>query len=210
MPAATSSVTSGIKGYDMRCATVTGTAMGEAAAGEREAWLVDRARRGDANAFEALLRRHRTGVLNLAWRIVGDPDAAQDVAQEALLSAWRQLPRFRRGAAFGTWLYRITVNAARGHLRSHSRRQARDDRYGGLTGSAAPTRDPEPDPGGPVTALLMQLPEKQRVALALFYVQDLSLEEIARAAGAPVGTVKAWLSRGRARLREMAEDGGLL
>lgn len=184
--------------------------MSEPTAGEREVWLLDRARRGDANAFEALLRTHRGGVLNLAWRIVGDPDAAQDVAQEALISAWRQLPRFRGGASFATWLYRITVNAARAHLRSHSRRLARDDRYGGLTGSAAPTRDPEPNAAGPVTALLLQLPEKQRVALALFYLQELSLEEIARVAGVPRGTVKAWLSRGRARLRELAEDGGLL
>lgn len=179
-------------------------------AGEREAGLADRAKRGDTSAFEALLRQHRTSVLNLARRIVGDPDAAQDVAQETFISAWRQLPRFRGGAAFSTWLYRITVNAARGYLRSHSRRLARDDRYAGLTGAAAPTSDAEAASGGPVIGLLMQLPEKQRVALALFSIQDLSLEEIAGAAGAPVGTVKAWLSRGRARLRELAEEGGLL
>jgi RNA polymerase sigma-70 factor (ECF subfamily) len=194
----------------MLWAIATGTAMGEATAGEREAWLVQRAQRGDANAFEALLRQHRNSIINLARRIVGDAEAAQDVAQEALIAAWRQLPKFRGGAAFSTWVYRITVNCARGYLRSHSRRLARDDRYSGLNQAWAPTRDPEPEAGGPMTALLMSLPEKQRVALALFYLQELSLEEIARAAGAPVGTVKAWLSRGRVRLRELAEEGGLV
>jgi RNA polymerase sigma-70 factor (ECF subfamily) len=176
---------------------------------DREAQLVRQAQGGSARAFEALVREYRSSVLNLARRIVGDAEAAQDVAQEAFITAWRQLRSFRGRSAFRTWLYQVTVNAARGYLRSHHRRLARDDRYSGLTSGGEAPMDPEPGEGGPLTALLMQLPEKQRVALALFYLQDLSLEEIARAAGAPVGTVKAWLSRGRVRLRELAQEAGL-
>jgi len=57
---------------------------------------------------------------------------------------------------------------------------------------------------------MQELPEKQRIALALFYLQELSVNEIAQAAGAPTGTVKSWLSRGRERLRQLAQDRGLL
>lgn len=171
--------------------------------------LVARARGGDASAFEALVRRHQSGVVNLAHRIVGDLDAAHDVAQEALLAAYRQLGSFRGSSSFRTWLYSITVNAARGHLRSSLRRQERQNRWG-LLNASQPDSGPGPaDPGGPLVQLMRELPEKQRVALALFYLEELSIEEIARAARAPTGTVKAWLSRGRDRLRELAEERGL-
>ena len=174
-----------------------------------EADLVARARQGDPRAFEALVSRHMRGVLNLAYRIVSDRDAAEDVAQESLINAYRQLPRFRGDAGFATWLYRITVNEARMHLRSAKRRQARTEKLGLWESPGAETTEIAEE-GGPLTELLQELPEKQRVALALFYLQELSLQEIADAAGAPTGTVKAWLSRGRTRLRELAEERKLL
>jgi RNA polymerase sigma-70 factor, ECF subfamily len=174
-----------------------------------EADLVARARRGDQRAFEALVGRYSRSVLNVAYRIVSDRDAAQDVAQEALVGAFRRLDRFRGDASFGTWLYRITVNQARMHVRSESRRRTHVERLGQVETTHTTLGDP-PDEGGPLTELMRELPEKQRVALALFYLDELSLQEIAQAAGAPVGTVKAWLSRGRDNLRRLADERGLL
>ncbi len=179
-----------------------------------EAALVARARSGDHQAFEALVRQHKDGVLNLARRIVAEAEAAQDVAQEAFIKAYQQLPRFRGEATFRTWIYRITVNEARTYLRTERRRQARWEKQRDLQAARPPFDEVVTSPAGldegPVMALLQELPEKQRVALALFYLQELSVDEIARAAGAPTGTVKAWLSRGRERLRQLAQERGLV
>lgn len=174
-----------------------------------DAELVSRARRGDQSALELLVRRHKNAVLTVAYRIVGQRDAAEDVAQESLLRACRQLGRFRGEAAFTTWLYRITVNTAREHLRSEKRRVVRWEKQAVREAANAPVG--EPDVGdGPLVKLLAELPESQRVAMALFYLKELSLQDIAKLSGAPVGTVKAWLSRGRERLRRLAEEKGIV
>ncbi len=174
-----------------------------------DAVLVARATRGDHSAFETLVRRYQDRVLNLARRIVTDADAAADVTQEAFIKAYQQLHRFRGEARFSTWLYRITVNEARTYLRTQRRRRARWEKYGRREASE-PVVMKAAEQAGPLVALLQELPEKQRVALALFYLQELSVAEIAQAAGAPTGTVKARLSRGRERLRRLAHERGLL
>ena len=76
-----------------------------------EAELIEAARAGDSDAFGELVWRYRNSVYTLAVRLVG-PDLAPDVTQEALIRAWRAMPRFRGDAALGTWLHRITVNTA--------------------------------------------------------------------------------------------------
>lgn len=177
---------------------------------DADAAEVARARQGDMHAFEALVRRYQDTVLNLARRIVNDTDVAHDVMQEAFLTALQQLPRFRGTAKFSTWLYTITVNAARMHLRAERRRHARweqqcRDNEPGIVSDAFTQIDE-----GPVMTLLRELPEKQRIALALFYLQELSVAEIAAIMHAPTGTVKAWLARGRTALRALAEARGAL
>ena len=171
--------------------------------------LVAQARQGDHGAFEALVRRYKDGVLNLTRRIVADRDAAQDVTQEAFIEAYRQLHRFRGKAAFSTWLYRIAVNKARVYLRSQRRRRARWEQQRDDFASQ-PAEDETLDDAEPLMALMQELPENQRVALALFYLKQLSLEEIAATVGSPVGTAKARLSRGREKLRELAKERGLV
>ncbi|MBM3473260.1 MAG: sigma-70 family RNA polymerase sigma factor [Armatimonadetes bacterium] len=173
-----------------------------------EASLVARTRRGDAGAFEALVRQHKDSVLNLARRMVADCDAAEDIAQEAFIKAYRELHRFRGESAFATWLYRITINEARLYLRGHQRRVARWERQRDLAAAEASAQSPTDDPA-PLTELLQELSADQREALALFHLKELSLEEIARTLGAPLGTVKARLSRGRERLRQLARERGL-
>ncbi len=171
--------------------------------------LVALARQGDHHAFEVLVRQYRDRVLNVVWRIVSDADAAQDVVQETFIKAYQQLPRFRGKSTFGTWLYRIAVNEARGYLRARRRRQARWEKQGALE-ATQPVSAEAGEQAGPIVALLQELPEKQRIALALFYLQELSVAEIAQAVRAPTGTVKVWLSRGRQRLRELAQERGFL
>jgi RNA polymerase sigma-70 factor, ECF subfamily len=159
--------------------------------------LVDRAKRGDRWAFEQLVERHQHRLFTLAARTLGSPDDAGDAVQEAFLRAWLALPRFRGGALFSTWLYRICLNAA------HDQRLKR---------RAEPVELVErPDPRDAFTAselsgelqdALDALDETYRVAVVLYDVLGCSYAEIAEMTGAPEGTVKSRIYRGRTELAQ--------
>lgn len=130
-------------------------------------------------------------------------DLAEDAAQEVLLRALRGLADFRGDARLSTWLYTITWREG---LRARQR-DARRRREQPLPEGAEPAA---PDRADPVAAadersrlqgLLDELPPRQRLALGYHYLEDLSVTEIAAVMGAPAGSVKAWLKRGRDRLR---------
>ncbi|HQL89017.1 MAG TPA: sigma-70 family RNA polymerase sigma factor [Syntrophales bacterium] len=93
---------------------------------DEDADAVLRCRRGDADAFEALVERHQKRMLNVAYRMLGDCDEACDVVQEAFLAAWRAIRSFRGEAKFSTWLYGIAVNRARNRIRQSQGRSRRE------------------------------------------------------------------------------------
>src|SRR5437764_7913114 len=107
--------------------------------------VLARARQGDSEAFRALVEGHSRAVFRLAFRMTGNEQDAEDVVQESLLRAYRQLGRFEARANFGTWLYRITANCAVDLMRA---RQARHDQTRGerLDDTAADLRTDVPDP----------------------------------------------------------------
>ena len=155
----------------------------------------------DRHAFATLVRRHQSQVRAVLRRLcAGDAARADDLAQEAFVRAWRGLRDFRGGARFTTWLHRIAVNA---WLSDRRRAPAPAGPEDGLeaaeatvepgTGAVDARRDLE-------RAFALLRPE-ERVALALSYVQDLTHEEAAAAAGWPLGTLKSHLLRGREKLR---------
>ena len=110
--------------------------------GPDESFLIARARRGDAGAFEEIVRLYQRRVYGVALRIVRTHDVADDVAQEAFLRAWRSLERFELGRPFGPWVCRIAANLAVNHVRSP---RAREE---GLPEGHAETRACEPGPLG--------------------------------------------------------------
>ncbi len=172
---------------------------------------------GDESAFEALVGLHEKKVYNLALRMCGSPEDARDVAQEAFLSAWRGLPRFRGEAGFSTWLYRLTQNAAIDHLRRTRRQQGErslEDEILGLD-AADPTPSPQEQTEGAelrraVLASLEQLSEEHRQVLVLREVQEMRYEEIAGELGLDLGTVKSRISRARSALRKIMLKSGNL
>ena len=168
--------------------------------------LVQRAKDGDQQALEALLTRHAPKVERLAWQVLRDPDDASDAAQEALAKVCVRLKQFRGGSQFSTWLHRLVVNTC---LDAAERRKARV--HEPLGEHLQSGDDPARDAGNSelrrelCTALADVSPEQAQVVLlkdALGY----SFEEIASAAGMPVGTAKCHAHRGRARLSERLED----
>lgn len=174
--------------------------------------LVARAAAGDARAFERLVERHGTYAYNLALRTLRDPREAEDATQEALIRAWRALPRFRRGARFRTWLYRIVVNCCYDRLPGLKRELAALDpadlpglSSGGTLRAASAERQ---ELRAALQQAIDELPDAQRLLITLRHLQEMSYAEIADATGMPLGTVKTGIFRARRALRTVLEAQG--
>ena len=167
--------------------------------------LVERCRRGDLAAFEAIYRTHSGRLYNLALRMAGNQADAEDVLQEIFLAAHRKLDSFRGESALGTWLYRLAMNLCLDRLRSRAAKA--DQMTRGL--------DEEPflaDPGSRRLAdravarldlerALAQLPPGCRMAFVLHDVEGLEHREVAEALGIAEGTSKSQVHKARLRLR---------
>ena len=181
--------------------------------------LIASARKGDARAFNQLVLLYQTMVYNLAYRILSDPDAAADATQDAFLSAFKAMRKFR-GGSFKAWLLRIVTNACYDQLRSKQRRPTTSlDDLPVETDHTTYLRDPAKLPDELVERQelnrliqdgILALPVEQRLVLVLSDVQGLPYQEIAQVTGISLGTVKSRLSRGRAKLRDYLQDRGEL
>jgi len=173
--------------------------------------LIDSARRGDARAFNQLVLLYQGMAYNVAYRIMADPDAASDATQDAFLSAYKAMRKFR-GGSFKAWLLRIVTNACYDQLRKKKRRPSSSlDDLPVEADHSQYMQDPAEQPdeyverqelGSTIQAGISTLPVEQRTVLVLSDVQGLSYNEIAEVTGLSLGTVKSRLSRGRARLRD--------
>lgn len=193
------------------------TARAEQPASGTDAQLIERARRGDAASFDALVAGRLNRCYRLAWSILlNDADAA-DATQDGFLAAWRELPRLRDTAAFDGWLNRIVANKARMFRRHKTRLREVQVRPVGESergGSAppdrpAPSNEPSPfdrvDDADAIGRAFDRLRERDRVVLALFYVDDRPVAEIARVLGVAEGTVKSRLHFARLALEQALE-----
>jgi len=179
---------------------------------------------GDASAFEVLVRRHERRVFGLVFRMLGNREEAEDVAQEAFLALHRHGRRFRGEARFSTFVYRVAANAALNRRRSLGRRRAREEALAHRqdAGDDLPStpRDPEDAASGGeiqerVQAALLGLPPDLRMAVVLYDIEGQSYGEIAQVLRIPEGTVKSRIHRARTALRDRlmafvrAEDEGV-
>jgi RNA polymerase sigma factor (sigma-70 family) len=179
-----------------------------------EQQLVARAKRGELDAYEEIVRAHQTVAFRTAWVITGSADEAEEAAQDAFVKAHAALPRFRSGAPFRPWLLAIVSNEARNRARAAGRRErltlrvAEERRRGGAV--------PSPEAAllvserrGELLEALGRLSESDRQAIACRYFLELSEAETAAALDCARGTVKSRLSRALDRLRaQMALSDG--
>ncbi len=157
---------------------------------------------GDAQAFEGIVGRWQGPLINMAWRYCRDRGRAEELAQEALIRAWRGLSQWRRESSFSTWLFALAANVFRSELK----------RFPTVT---VPL-EAAPEPSGPATQhsalskglshgavrrAVLALPHRYREPVVLFYFHEMDLAAAARTMGLPEGTMKARLSRARALLR---------
>ena len=172
-----------------------------------ESELVERARRGDHEAYGELVHAHQAIAFRTAFLLSGVASEAEDAAQEGFVKAWRALGRFRAGAPFRPWLLRIVANEAHNRRRSAGRRAHLALR----AATAEPSGDAAPSPEasvidaeqrGELLAAVNELPDDQRIVVTLRYFVGLSEEEVAETLGIAQGTVKSRTSRALERLRE--------
>lgn len=175
--------------------------------------MVARARAGERRALETLVQRHYRSVFNLAFRLCGNYDDAQDIVHEAFIRVHNALPNFRGEANFTTWLYRIVKNVflderKKQRIRSHSSLEEMVELEDNTV--ARQIEDPRPGPEWEVERsdrseiiqrAVMSLPEAQRIMIGLYHFQHRSYEEIAEIMGLPIGTVKSRLNRARLALK---------
>jgi RNA polymerase sigma-70 factor (ECF subfamily) len=191
----------------------------EAGPPEEEAKLVAALQRGEADAFERLVRDNTGRLLAVARRYLRNEDDAQDAVQEAFLSAFKAICRFEGGARLSTWLHRIVVNACLMKLRTRRRRpeESLEDQLPGFRDDGHLA---EPTPGwraraddllesGEARRLVRErieaLPEGHRTVLLLRDIEGFDTEQAAEALGITPGAVKTRLHRARLALREQLE-----
>ena len=155
--------------------------------------LIAACRAGRAGAFDVIVERHRRSVYQLCYRFVGNHEDASDLSQDVFLKAYRGLGGFRGGSSFGTWLYRIGVNACLNRVSVRKPIvEELDARQHVDTRTESPSeRVLREERGARVREAITQLPPKQRATLVLRMYQELSHEEIADVLGSSVGAVKA-------------------
>ncbi len=176
--------------------------------------LIGLARDGDLNAFNHLVLEYQNMAFNLAARMLGDDDAAEDITQTAFLSAYRSLDSFR-GGSFRAWVMRMVSNACYDELRRRKRRPTvslepvnEDDEE---IESPAWLADDAPSPENQLEqaeleqalqACLQGLPEEFRAVVLMVDVEGLDYQEVSLATGKPLGTVKSRLARARLKMRD--------
>jgi RNA polymerase sigma-70 factor (ECF subfamily) len=179
-----------------------------------EAKLIAAAAAGNMGAFSQLVGQYRPGVLRTAYGVVGSWAEAEDVAQEAFIKVWNNLPQYHGEGSFVAWLYRITVNAAIDVLRKRRPELSLEDAQGQPTEPASPSNTTEEtalhqDERQRVREAVEALPQGARTTLMLREYEQLSYKEIAEALNIPIGTVMSRLNYARATLRKrLAPPGG--
>src|SRR5437667_6220822 len=178
-----------------------------------DAAAVSRARGGDADAFRLLVDRHSHAVFRMAYRMTGNEHDADDVVQETLLRAYRQLARFEERANFGTWLHRIAINCSLDLLRARGRA---DKHYGGdpeeaeLSGAAKSDAQQDrlllsAELQKQVATAMERLSGNERTAFVLRHFEGMPVEEISKTLGIQVNAAKHTIFRAVRKLRESLE-----
>ncbi len=163
--------------------------------------LVDRARSGDLDAFEEIVRARMDVVYRLSFAILGNEADARDAAQDTFVAAWRQIGRLRDEDRFEAWLQRVAVNAARMVHRSRRRRGVREIPSAEVAARVADVAAPEPADARALDGALRGLPVEQRAILVLHHLEGRAVADLAVILEIPVGTVKSRLHTARLALQ---------
>lgn len=180
----------------------------------RDDALMTRVQTGDQEAFTALVERYKDRVLNFVYRMVGQYQTAEDLAQETFVRVYTRRDSYRPGSTFSVWLYTIARNLTLNYIRDMGRRATvwpdrAAEEYEGLVGdadAADPLEELErSELSEKVDRAISTLPDKFREVLLLRDISGLEYQQIARILRCPLGTVKSRVNRARLRLKDLLE-----
>ena len=171
------------------------------AAAERDGALIERARAGDATAFDTLVRTYMEQAFRVAYRVVGHREDAEDLVQEAFLAAYQYLDSFEVGRPFGPWLMRIVVNRGSNLRRSRARRSTEPETEGVSEAPSALDETEWSDTGRVLQDALSTLSDRQRLIVTMFDVDGMTSSEIGEMMELAPGTVRWHLHEARRQLR---------
>jgi len=180
-----------------------------------DAYLVGRSQEGDARSFELLVVKYQKRIFNVIFRIVKDPVAVEDLAQEAFLNAFKAIKSFKGGSSFYTWLYRIAANVSINYLSKNKKAKFVDDENleRASLSERAPGQEISPErrtlnreSARAISKAIETLPDDIKKAVVLREYEGLSYEEIAEIMDCPIGTVRSRIFRGRNILKDLLRD----
>lgn len=176
---------------------------------ESDMALAARAAAGERAAFAALVERHYDFIFRIAYRWIGRKADAEDIAQNVCLRLAGAIRTFRGGSAFSSWLYTVTVNAARDWVRQGARETVRLDAFAAEAPASVPPADAEADEGAErLWAAVRLLPDKQREAVTLIYGEGVTHARAADLMGCAENTVSWHIHEAKKRLKQMLRNAG--
>jgi RNA polymerase sigma-70 factor (ECF subfamily) len=165
--------------------------------------IIDKIKRGDAEAFEKLYRSYAGRVYASCLRLSGDPDRAEELTQDVFLRLWEKIDTFKGRSAFSSWLYRLTVNLVIDKLRSEQRRHGWESMDDDVESFPYARGETSPDTRLALETAIASLPFGARIVFVLHDIEGYRHEEIGEMTGMATGTSKAQLHRARRLLRKM-------
>ncbi len=171
--------------------------------------LVDRTLAGDAEAFSLLLEPHRRSMMNLAYRMAGNLESAEEICQESLIKVFKYLPKYQTGRSLRNWILKITVNAAYDFLRLKKREENLIDAHkqSGVLSTDSPEKSVmNRELGRRLQSCLLYLTPKERMVFLLRDGEGFSVRETASLLRSSSMAVRTHLSRARSKVRERFHD----
>ncbi len=179
--------------------------------------IVERCKKGEREAFNCLVERYQTKVINIAYGMLSNQEDAYDAAQEAFIRIYRNIGNFQGKSSLSTWIYRIVANVCTDSLRKRGKKNiiSLDSGPGEEDSPPKELRDTAPTPEAAaalsetqreVRQAISKLVEEQRIIITLYDIEGMSYEEIAHIVDCPVGTVKSRLNRARKSLKKILSE----
>ncbi len=171
--------------------------------------LIQRCREGDRQAYYQLYKLYSRSMYNVGFRIVNNTEEAEDVLQEAFISAFKNLHHYRGDATFGAWLKRIVVNKAINYLKKKKMERFPDDEKWDVKEEVVDEFESFPFSVDKVKRAIESLPDGYRTVLSLYLLEGYDHGEIAEIMGITESTSKSQFNRSKKKLKELLEGGGL-